>query len=452
MANGYAHPHRGSVLGPLVLIALGVIFLLRHHIPGFDAWQFIARYWPALLIVWGLVRLAEHYSDPSGARRGLSGGEVVLLILVVLIGLGVTASWRWRNSDWGRNAGMEFWDPFARDFTFNAAAQAALPPHMGVFVISPRGDVELVAGAPGVAAASVTDDVRAQSDSEAQRRFRDAQPTLRVENGQMVVRPAGNSDSGRVAADLRLSLPPDTPVVVRTDHGDIRVAHWRANLDLASSRGDLAVSGLAGALRGHVEHGDATIQDVSGSLELDGNGGDITLAHVRGAVTINGNFSGDLDLSNLPAGVQYSSSRTQLQVAALPGSLKMDMGDLHAVAARGLQVTTRDKDIAVDDFTGELRVDDTHGTITAASAGRLRDAVSITDRDGDITLSLPADSAFTLDAFADQGSLAGDFGVPAGAGTAHLQVGGGGPPVHLRTTDGTITLRKLAPKTAGGAL
>lgn len=42
---------RGSIALPLTLVAVGVIFLLKEfgHLPGN-----VLRYWPVLLIVWGL--------------------------------------------------------------------------------------------------------------------------------------------------------------------------------------------------------------------------------------------------------------------------------------------------------------------------------------------------------------------------------------------------------------
>jgi len=75
---------RGSVLGPLLLIAVGVVFLLmqsgridRHHFL-----DLYARWWPLLLVGAGLVVLAEwaldqmHLRDPQRVpyRRSVGGG------------------------------------------------------------------------------------------------------------------------------------------------------------------------------------------------------------------------------------------------------------------------------------------------------------------------------------------------------------------------------------------
>jgi hypothetical protein len=81
-------PYRRSITGALVLIALGVIFLYSNFRPGFDPWSILSRYWPLLLIFWGLGRIFDYFlfereNINAGARS--YGGEVfAILILVVL--------------------------------------------------------------------------------------------------------------------------------------------------------------------------------------------------------------------------------------------------------------------------------------------------------------------------------------------------------------------------------
>ena len=85
-----------SIFGPIVLIGLGVLMLLaamhKLNAPSLGMW--FARYWPALLILWGVVRLVEFFlaqrADRPAPRFG--GGAIVLLIFVVLIGSAATAT------------------------------------------------------------------------------------------------------------------------------------------------------------------------------------------------------------------------------------------------------------------------------------------------------------------------------------------------------------------------
>jgi hypothetical protein len=52
--------HRRGLTGPVLLIAIGVLFLLDRWVPG---WQ-IHRTWPALLVVMGLAKLVEATEPP----------------------------------------------------------------------------------------------------------------------------------------------------------------------------------------------------------------------------------------------------------------------------------------------------------------------------------------------------------------------------------------------------
>ena len=50
---------RTSVVAPLLLIVIGGLFLARNLYPDLPLLDYLARYWPFLLIIWGGLRLAE---------------------------------------------------------------------------------------------------------------------------------------------------------------------------------------------------------------------------------------------------------------------------------------------------------------------------------------------------------------------------------------------------------
>ena len=50
---------RSSLVGPLLLIAIGVLFLMRTVLPEFQLGQILRLYWPYLLIGWGVLSLTE---------------------------------------------------------------------------------------------------------------------------------------------------------------------------------------------------------------------------------------------------------------------------------------------------------------------------------------------------------------------------------------------------------
>ena len=84
---------RTSVVAPLLLIGIGLLFLARNMYPDLALIDYFARYWPTLLILWGVLRLAEILfwaaTEKELPSRGMSGGEWILIVFLCLIGLSV---------------------------------------------------------------------------------------------------------------------------------------------------------------------------------------------------------------------------------------------------------------------------------------------------------------------------------------------------------------------------
>lgn len=81
-----AEYRRSSIVGAVVLIGLGVLFLYTNSHPGFDPWPLFGRYWPLLLIFVGLGKLWDyHYmqKNPGANRRLITGGEVAAIVLII---------------------------------------------------------------------------------------------------------------------------------------------------------------------------------------------------------------------------------------------------------------------------------------------------------------------------------------------------------------------------------
>jgi len=47
----------------LILVALGLVFILENF--GLDAWDFLWRFWPVILIVWGATKLVEGLKEKN---------------------------------------------------------------------------------------------------------------------------------------------------------------------------------------------------------------------------------------------------------------------------------------------------------------------------------------------------------------------------------------------------
>ncbi|MGH9479076.1 MAG: hypothetical protein ACRD1A_07580, partial [Terriglobales bacterium] len=281
------HYPSGSLFFPLLLLVIGGLMLVGHWLPHAPLGAWIANYWPLLLIVWGLMRLVEHYTRPPRMRSGLSGGEIFLLIVIIVCGLAYSGTYRFAHSRyanyWGVNVAS--WNPFLRAYDYSASAHAVLPASVGaaptaVVIRGYRGDIRLQPGPGPAIQAEVDDTVRAQDQNEANALFQRAQPTIRQEGNQWVVLPAGEDRGGAINADLRLTLPDTLPVVIYSHDGDITIPAWRAALDLHTSHGAITAAHVQGGVVAASEHDTVSLDQVTGNVTLTGGGDDVAISNV----------------------------------------------------------------------------------------------------------------------------------------------------------------------------
>ena len=87
---------RPSILGPVVLIVIGVLALLveTNTLNGFHLWDWYMRWWPLLLVGVGLLSLGEWYLDQQQGHVGRrSHGGLVVLIIVLAVVAGIITRW-----------------------------------------------------------------------------------------------------------------------------------------------------------------------------------------------------------------------------------------------------------------------------------------------------------------------------------------------------------------------
>lgn len=440
------HPRR-SLFGPLVLIGLGVLILVWSHVPSIPMAAWIAQYWPALLILWGLSRLIEYArSAPGQVRTGLSGGEVVLLFCVIFFGLVFSSAWRHRHvfieHDWGPEMGD--WNPFWHAYHYTATASQPYTRGETVIVQSNWGDVQISPSADNTVHADIDDVVHAGNEQNAHSVFNDNQPVIRAGDGRILVQPGGAQQNAQLESNVRLSVPPQAVVIVETRRGDVSASQWQADLTLTSGHGSVSADHVKGNVQVTV-HGDSTnLDQINGNVSVQGNGDDVTLSHISGVVSLQGEYSGDLSFQDLAHGITFTSSRTDLRVGALPGSIDADMSDMNIVQASDIRLNTKDKDIEIHRFDGPVEINDLHESVSLATDTVPVHPISVTTRDGDIDLQLPAASVFSLQASARRGTINSDFGASI-RDNNELSVAeshNSGPEVRLTTEDGSISIRK----------
>jgi DUF4097 and DUF4098 domain-containing protein YvlB len=197
-----------------------------------------------------------------------------------------------------------------------------------------------------------------------------------------------------------------------------------------------------------VRRGSVRASDIQGDVSVEGRIDDSTIANVSGAVHLSGDFFGEMNLAKVSKMVTFKSSRTDMELARLDGDLTMQSGDLRAKSVEGpVRLITRSKDIHIEDFSGEMRLENSNGSVELRTAKLPLAPMEISNRRGEIQLVLPAKAAFELDASARRGDINSEFdGIKVDSShdesRARGAVGSGGPRLQINNDKGNIEIRR----------
>ncbi len=110
---------------------------------------------------------------------------------------------------------------------------------------------------------------------------------------------------------------------------------------------------------------------------------------------------------------------------------------------------TNNNDISMENVAGRIHIENRNGNVELRFTQPPKDLIDITDADGNVDLVLPSKSTFEIHASSTRsGEAYSDFaGVKQtreSGGTATLdgKVGAQGPVINVKTTHGSIRLRK----------
>jgi DUF4097 and DUF4098 domain-containing protein YvlB len=446
---------RTSVVGPLILLTLGVVFLLAefHHLSGYYALAWFGRWWPLVLIVAGLIFLAEwaldqRRVDGAPGARTIGGGVIALLIFLAFAGIAAHVTVRgieWKDQNIGEGFG-QFDQLFGNRNDSYDNMSAAIAPGASLIVRDPHGDVTVNGSSTD---GQVHVDVHTQSyswnEGDLQRKINQLRPVFTKEGNDTVLSVAWVRGGD---AQLTITVPPASPVTVNADHGDVSLSGLHSNLSVSANHGDVEMHDIEGNIQATVNDDDATVtvSDIKGSVNLQGHTGDIDISQVSGPLTLQGNFFGTTHLAHIDGGVHFDTSRTHFSAARLDDEFSVEKDSLDATALLGpVVLKTEDKNITLSRTQGAVNVTNSNGEVVITNASPVA-AITVENKHGSVEVGVPPGSSFVLNAQTRNGDMENDFGLSTKdendthslAGT----VGNGGAKITIATSDGDVTVRK----------
>lgn len=374
---------RGSVAGPILMIAIGVVFLLVEtgHIDHTRFWGWYAQWWPLLLVGVGVVVLIEWAVDQYAMRnpehpqyrRSLGGGIFLLVCILGFIGF-VSDHSIFHHLDGqarlaGFNIDQDSWDQFfgdkhesdeTLDLAFNGDA---------LNVSNPRGDVTINGTSDdGRIHIAMHKQVYARSDSDAQDKARQLVPVPVTQGSAFTLR-MPSIDGGH--ADLVITVPPNAATTVTADRGDIKVASIKAAVNATANHGGIELSAISGAVTAHINSGGSSLSahSLGDGMAVQGHAQDLTLVDITGPVLINGEFFGTTHLEHINGEIHFHTSRTDLRFARLDGQTEITSSGISSDQVLGpVVLATSNRSVTLDRIAGDVAVTNRNGAITLTAA------------------------------------------------------------------------------------
>lgn len=448
---------RGSIVGPLILIALGVLFLFHNILPNFSALDLLARFWPFLLIALGLLRLIE--ISIRAARgwslpvNGISGGAWFLIVLFCFFGWGLFTV-RTPNNWWKRIGIEHSVEVFGNSYNYTFTEQHATVGKTPRVVIEGfRGDAKITGSDDPQIRINGQKTIRALEQREADQADADTPVELTVQGDTVTVR--CNQDRvnprTRISTELDLMVPKSANIQITGRQGDLEVNQINGPVEIISDNAGVGLEDIGGNVKIDTRRSDSIrCTNVKGTVDLRGRGNDLDLQNIAGQVTINGSYGGVITLRELAKPLRFEGAQTEFRVEGLPGQIRLERGSFSAENFVGpLQLFTRATDIQISNFSEPIEITADKGDIDLRPSKLPLGKMTVKTHAGKIDLAIPTAAKFDLRASTNRGEIENEFGDPLkvesdGRGAKLQGIVGVGPVLNLATNRGTITVRRTS--------
>ena len=446
---------RRSMAGPVVLILLGVVLLLTTmrvlHPEPLLRW--FGTYWPAFIILWGVIKLVEYQqAQKEGVRPpGIGAGGVLLLIFLIVFGMSATSASR-LNLEALRdhiNLGDDDFQIFGHTYTYEDQLRQDFPVGATLRIVNDHGAVNLTVSDDKQISVVAHKRINTDSQGEADKINPGTKPQITAGDHAITLN-ANTQGAGdhSVSTDMDVSVPRNAPVVISSRRGDVSVLGRDGDVEISSQHGDVAASDINGKVTLNLSGGSARIAQISSDVSVQGRADDVAVADVKGAARLSGEFD-TIKLSKIAGAVGFKSARTDMEFSKLDGDLDMDSGDMRAGDLTGpFRLLTRSKDIQLSGVNGDVRLQNENGAVEV-HMNKLG-SMQVSNRNSDIQIYLPDKAAFQLDARSRGGEIESDFDalkIDNGdkQASATGTIGAGGPHLVITNEHGGIELRKGSP-------
>ena len=365
-----AHRRRPSLLGALLWIGIGVLFLVGNFGAGIDLWSLTARYWPVLLILLGLGRVLDYLlkKDMLSVRIG----ELFGLFFLLFIGFAVTGVQRSNVAQVIRDLPIRIGETqiqpgqwFGESHTYSEEATYPLGRSLPIQILNSYGSVTVAPGSDREVrvrlkktvygtesqAKGIADKIRLVAGSERSGALPapakpEAEPgkagteyfTLRTNREDL--------GSERFSTEMEVFIPKNSQLQVQNTFGSIRVTEINGKINLSAVQRSLEVRDCTGEFTLSTRFAECRLTNLKGNVNLDG----------RGRIYLE-SITGDVTLTNEYSPTEILGVEGRVSITSTEGSVRIEK------VSKPVVITARGTRVKALNLKDSVKINATHGTI-----------------------------------------------------------------------------------------
>jgi len=361
---------KAGLLGGIFWLSLGIVILLDIF-NLVDALKFIGFYWPVVLIVFGLGKIADYYRLSS--RMNIRTGEIFGVVFVVAFGLAsnqlsrahfpLLEDFRW-DLPWPE--GME---TSGERFRFEVEEAISSEGLTAIEVENLYGDVQVKPGETESVKIQLVKEVRGDAQEEAKDLAGQILIVMTPEEGVLRVT-TNRSDLGergrKLSTHLTLTVPEQLPVSVKNKFGRVLMTDRIAACTIQNSYGKVEVSAIEGDLSIINRYKGVEAKNIKGKVSITNHRGFIDVSSVEGDLDLKTEHDA-ITLEDVKGHVTLQNSYGRIQVEDVAGLLNVDSTGSRVSASKiseKVVIKSSHKLVSVRDLQGALELESAYARVS----------------------------------------------------------------------------------------
>ena len=424
----------------LILVGIGLIFLLKNLGVDLPIWSSIATYWPVLLILWGFIKIIDYVRWKKAGEPGplFGAGEIVLLMIVILSGTVLTAASN-LNPDFTRlleMADIDLWDIAGNSYSYTEHYEMDVTGGSSIEVVNRYGSIEVTPADTDSIIVDVAKTVTAANQEEADELSTVLKFSIVEESGRYRVISNFNRDENRVRGrrfrtSLTIKVPRNSALTVNNRNGVVSVSGLTGDQNIQNGFGDVVVEDISGGTKIKNEFATVEARRITGHVEIENQNGEVEVAEINGDAKIGNSFAA-IDARDIQGSLTIDARMSEVRVLNVESNVTID-NQFNSVKVEGAK--------------GEVSVENRNGGVELQYTQPPDHNIRVDSQFGDVTLTLPASSAFSIDARTRFGNVSSDFPEleqrdERERNSLTGRTGVGGPDIRIENRNGNVRVRR----------